>query len=78
VKGATVGTYAVVIEKGETGTFGAYSPDLPGCVAVGETEEETLQLMREAMIEHLALLREDGDMIPESHTVSATTITVAA
>ncbi|MBB5891024.1 type II toxin-antitoxin system HicB family antitoxin [Kutzneria kofuensis] len=71
-------TYAIVIEKGETGTFGAYSPDLPGCVAVGETEEETLQLMREAMTEHLALLRAEGDVIPESHTVSATTFTIAA
>ena len=40
--------YAVVIEKGET-SYGAYVPDLPGCVAVGETLEEVKQLITEAI-----------------------------
>src|SRR5207249_9412549 len=44
--------YAVVIEKSETG-FGAYVPDLPGCVALGETMTETEQLIREAVEFHL-------------------------
>ena len=55
--------YAVVIERGEA-SFGAYVPDLPGCVAVGETEEETRVLIREAIAFHLEGLREDGDPIP--------------
>ena len=53
--------YAVVIEKGET-SFGAYVPDLPGCVAVGETIEEVEQLIREAISFHLEGLR--GEQLP--------------
>ena len=55
--------YAVVIERGE-GSFGAYVPDLPGCVAVGETEAETRALIREAIEFHLDGMREDGETIP--------------
>ena len=55
--------YAVVIERGE-GSFGAYVPDLPGCVAVGETEAETRALIREAIAFHLDGMREDGETIP--------------
>ena len=42
----------IVIEEGET-SFGAYVPDLPGCVAVGETETEVKQLIQEAIEFHL-------------------------
>ena len=56
--------YAVVIEKGET-SFGAYVPDLPGCVAVGETIEEVEQLIREAISIHLDGLRGEHLPIPE-------------
>ena len=56
--------YAVVVEKGET-SFGAYVPDLPGCVAAGETKEEVLQLIHEAIEFHVEGLREDGQPIPE-------------
>jgi predicted RNase H-like HicB family nuclease len=56
--------YAVVIEKSESG-FGAYVPDLPGCVAVAETLAETEQLIREAIEFHLDGLREDGIHAPE-------------
>ena len=61
--------YAVVIEKSETG-FGAYVPDLPGCVAVGETFSETEQLIREAIEFHLDGLREDGLGIPDPTAVA--------
>ena len=61
--------YAVVIEKSETG-FGAYVPDLPGCVAVGETLGETEQLIREAVEFHLEGLREDGIPVPEPSAVA--------
>jgi len=56
--------YAVVVEKGET-SFGAYVPDLPGCVATAETKEEVLQLIHEAIEFHVEGLREDGQPIPE-------------
>jgi predicted RNase H-like HicB family nuclease len=53
----------VVIEKGES-SFGAYVPDLPGCVAVGKSREEVMQLIREAVEFHLEGLREDGRPVP--------------
>lgn len=53
----------VVIEKGET-SWGAYVPDLPGCVAVGGTEAEVKQLIQEAIEFHLEDLTESGLQIP--------------
>jgi predicted RNase H-like HicB family nuclease len=47
--------YLVIVEQGET-SFGVYVPDLPGCVAVGETKEEALDLIREAIDLHLEML----------------------
>lgn len=67
--------YLVVIEKGLT-SFGAYSPDLPGCIAVGETREEVSALMREAVVFHLEGMREGGEPIPEP-TASALYIDAA-
>ena len=58
--------YAVVLERGES-SFGAYVPDLPGCVAVGETEAEARALIREAIEFHLEGMREDGDPMPSAH-----------
>ena len=55
--------YAVVIEQGES-SFGAYVPDLPGCVAVGGTEAEARDLIREAIEFHLEGMREDGEPVP--------------
>lgn len=55
--------YLVVIEEGETG-FGAYVPDLPGCIAAGDTREEVLELIQEAIEFHLEGLREQGAPIP--------------
>ncbi|HJZ79374.1 MAG TPA: type II toxin-antitoxin system HicB family antitoxin [Pyrinomonadaceae bacterium] len=56
--------YAVVVEKGEN-SFGAYVPDLPGCIAAAETREEVLRLIHEAIEFHVEGLREDGQTIPE-------------
>lgn len=56
--------YAVVIEQGPT-SFSAYVPDLPGCVTVGETVEEVMELMREAIEFHLEGLGDAGEPIPE-------------
>jgi predicted RNase H-like HicB family nuclease len=55
--------YMVVIERGDT-SWGAHVPDLPGCVAVGETREEVLQLIREAIEFHIDGLKEDGLPVP--------------
>lgn len=61
--------YAIVIEQSETG-FGAYVPDLPGCVAAAETLPETEQLIREAIEFHLEGLREDGLPVPAPSAVA--------
>lgn len=53
----------VVIEKGDT-SWGAYVPDLPGCVAVGESEEEVKNLIQEAIEFHLEDLTDEGSPIP--------------
>lgn len=55
--------YLIIIEKGET-SFGAYVPDLPGCVAVAETESEVMKLIHEAIEFHLEGMREEGTIIP--------------
>ena len=68
--------YAVVIEKGET-SYGAYVPDLPGCVATAETREEALRLIHEAIEFHIHGLKEDGDVVPEP-TSSIEIVEVAA
>ena len=59
--------YAIVIERGDT-SYGAYVPDLPGCVAVGETREEAVKLIHEAIEAHLEMLREEGEPLPESRS----------
>ena len=56
--------YAIVIEKAAN-NFSAYVPDLPGCVATGDTVEEVTSEMAEAIQFHLDGLREDGLEIPE-------------
>ena len=62
--------YLVVIEPTGTG-FSAYSPDLPGCVATGATEEEVEREMREAMEFHIEGLTLEGYAVPEPSTRSA-------
>jgi predicted RNase H-like HicB family nuclease len=55
--------YAVVIERGPT-SYGAYVPDLPECIAVGETLAEVQRLIREAIEFHIEGLRAHGDEVP--------------
>lgn len=59
--------YAVIIEKGPT-SYGAYVPDLPGCVAAAETREEVDTLIREAIQLYIEALQEDGLPVPEPHS----------
>ncbi len=56
--------YALVIEKTGTG-YSAYSPDVPGCAAVGDTGEETRRNFQDALATHFEVMRELGEPIPE-------------
>ena len=58
--------YMVVVEEGEK-SFGAYVTDFPGCVAVGESQEEVLQLIQEAIESRVEDLRSSGQKIPVPH-----------
>ena len=66
----------IIVEETATG-FSSYAPDVPGCIATGETRAEVEQLMREAIEFHLEGLRADGETLPESHSY-ATVVEVAA
>lgn len=57
-------SYVVIYEKAQ-GNFSAYVPDLPGCVACGDTMEETQDLMKVAIELYLEALEEEGSPIPE-------------
>jgi len=61
--------YEIIVEKGDT-SFGAYVPDLPGCVAVGKSRDEAMQLIREAIAMHAENLRENGEAVPSPGTRS--------
>ena len=55
--------YTIIIEKAE-GNYSAYCPDLPGCIATGSTEEETVQRMKSAIEFHIKGLREEKTFVP--------------
>jgi predicted RNase H-like HicB family nuclease len=59
--------YAVIYEKSGNG-YAAYVPDLPGCIAAGDTLEEVADLMHTAIEMHLEGMREDGEPIPAPST----------
>ncbi len=61
--------YTVIIEEG-TSSWGAYVPDLPGCVAAADTRAEVVQLIQEAIEFHIAGLRADGQEVPLPHSFS--------
>ncbi|HXD80261.1 MAG TPA: type II toxin-antitoxin system HicB family antitoxin [Candidatus Acidoferrum sp.] len=57
--------YLVVVEKAKS-NFAAYLPDVPGCVATGNTRAGVLRRMRKAFAMHVAGLKEDGLPVPEA------------
>jgi len=61
--------FLIIIEKAN-GNFSAYCPDLPGCVATGNTREETERNIHEAMQLHIQGMIEDKLPIPESDTLA--------
>lgn len=59
--------YLVVVEEGAT-SFGAYVPDIPGCIAAAESREEVLQLIQEAIEFHMEGIKEEGLVLPPPHS----------
>ena len=67
--------YLAVIEQ-DGDAWGAYVPDLPGCVAVGQSRDEVELLIAEAIPVHLASLRENGELVPAPTAVGSMTVRV--
>jgi predicted RNase H-like HicB family nuclease len=63
--------FLAVIERGQTG-WGAYVPDLPGCVATGPSREFVESKIRESIMLHVESLREHGEVVPEPTAVALT------
>ena len=61
--------YAVVIEQGPT-SYGAYVPDLPGCVATGGSVEEVEEQIRDAIRFHIDGLKADGLPVPAPTSIA--------
>ncbi|WP_018349596.1 type II toxin-antitoxin system HicB family antitoxin [Longispora albida] len=68
--------YTILIERADDGGYGAWCPDLPGCVALGDTYDECVDEMRSAMTFHLEVMREHNEPIPVSTTVGAALIVI--
>jgi predicted RNase H-like HicB family nuclease len=66
--------YVVVFEGDDASGYSAYSPDLPGVIAAGDSRQGTESLMIEAMAEHIAALRQDGQPVPEPSDATSVTI----
>ena len=64
-------SYLIVIERADDGGYGAWAPDLPGCVALGDTIEDAEHQMREAIAFHLEGLRDQGEPVPVPTAVAA-------
>jgi predicted RNase H-like HicB family nuclease len=62
--------YLIVIEETGSGYL-AYSPDMPGCVSTGWTRGEAEKKIRQAIVTHLEVLRESGELLPKPHTYSS-------
>lgn len=61
--------FLVIVEKGKS-SYGAYVPDLPGCVAVGESRRRVMKLIRKGIPLHIRAIREAGEPVPAPSTKS--------
>ena len=61
--------YVAIAVKTGNG-YSAHLPDLPGCIAAGDTFEETSRLIQEALVFHLESMVEDGELIPEPYAAA--------
>jgi predicted RNase H-like HicB family nuclease len=59
--------YLILIEGGPPSNYSAWSPEVLGCVATGDTIDECVSEMRSALAAHLELMREDGEAVPEPY-----------
>jgi predicted RNase H-like HicB family nuclease len=62
-----MGRYPVVIEPTNTG-YSAYSPDVPGCAAAGDTQDDARRNFQDALTAHFQVMREVGEPVPEPHS----------
>src|SRR5581483_6430320 len=69
--GQIMSEYVAILEQGAR-NWSAYVPDLPGCVAAGDTREEAERLIREAVSFHIEGLREEGLPVPQPHSLALT------
>jgi predicted RNase H-like HicB family nuclease len=70
--------YAIIIEHAEDGGYGVWCPDLPGVVALADSEAGVIAEMTEAIEFHIEGMRQDGQPIPHPATVAATVISTDA
>jgi predicted RNase H-like HicB family nuclease len=73
-KGSAMKGYVVVFEGDDESGYSAYSPDLPGVIAAADSRQETETLMIEAMAAHIAMLRQEGQPVPEPSEAAGVTI----
>jgi predicted RNase H-like HicB family nuclease len=66
--------YVVVFEGDDESGYSAYAPDLPGVIAAGDSRQDTEALMIEAMAAHIAMLRQEGQPVPEPSDAACVTI----
>jgi predicted RNase H-like HicB family nuclease len=66
--------YVVVFEGDDESGYSAYSPDLPGVIAAGDSRQDTETLMIEAMAAHIAMLQQEGLPVPEPSEAASVTI----
>jgi predicted RNase H-like HicB family nuclease len=65
--------YVALVHKDEGTSYGVSFPDVPGCISAGDTLEEALANAAQALAGHLALMREDGDVLPKPRSLGAVT-----
>lgn len=63
--------YTLVIEPAGDGSYSVYVPDLPGCTSTGDTRDEALANIAEAIRGHIALLKESGEPVPQPKSSAA-------
>jgi predicted RNase H-like HicB family nuclease len=64
--------YTVVIEPADDGSYSVWVPDLPGCVSCGDTREEALTNIADAIRAHVEVLREHGEPVPPARSTAST------
>ncbi len=70
--------YKVVLELNESGGYTVYVPILPGCISEGDTREEALANIKEAIEGYIESLEVDGEPVPSEEGVEEAVVEVAA